>query len=237
MRPALALVLLGVVAGVVFVAFPEIDLAVARQMLATPDRFFLAANAAGEAVVRVKGIAWTATIVFLAAGLAATLVTRRPFLSLDRRRYVFMALCFALGPGVIANLIFKEHWGRARPGHIVEFGGTKAFTPALTIADQCEHNCSFFSGDAAFAFTFLAFALLAPRHRPALAAAAVAFGALVGLARMLAGAHFVSDIVFAGIFMGLTVLVLHRLILGEGGEPAWLRRSEAPASRRQADSR
>jgi hypothetical protein len=37
--------------------------------------------------------------------------------------------------------------------------------------------------------------------------------------------------------MGLTVLVLHRLILGEGGEPAWLRRREAPASRRQADSR
>src|SRR3990170_4642021 len=180
LRPALALVLLGVVAGVVFVAYPGIALAVARQLLAAPDRFFLAANAAGEAVVRVKGIAWTATIVVLAAGLATTLVTRRPFLSLDRRRYVFLALCFALGPGVIANLIFKEHWGRARPGHIVEFGGTKAFTPA------------------------------------------VAFGALVGLARMLAGAHFVSDIVFAGIFMGLTVLVLHRLILGGDREPAGL---------------
>jgi membrane-associated phospholipid phosphatase len=39
------------------------------------------------------------------------------------------------------------------------------------------------------------------------------FGALIGFGRMLAGGHFLSDVVFAGIFSVLTVLILERVLL------------------------
>jgi len=42
-------------------------------------------------------------------------------------------------------------------------------------------------------------------------------GLATGLVRMAQGAHFLSDIVFAGVFMALTVLVVQRLML-EGGK-------------------
>ena len=61
-----------------------------------------------------------------------------------------------LGCGIIANLYFKDTWGRARPVHIEEFGGDKIFTPAFLKSDQCEKNCSWISGEtsAAFSLTF-----------------------------------------------------------------------------------
>jgi membrane-associated PAP2 superfamily phosphatase len=34
---------------------------------------------------------------------------------------------------------------------------------------------------------------------------------------MAQGAHFLSDVIFAGVFMALTVLVMRRLMLGEPG--------------------
>ena len=45
------------------------------------------------------------------------------------------------GSGIIANFVFKENWGRARPVHIEEFGGDKIFTPAFLKTDQCKRNC------------------------------------------------------------------------------------------------
>jgi lipid A 4'-phosphatase len=41
------------------------------------------------------------------------------------------------------------------------------------------------------------------------------FGA--GLIRMAQGAHFPSDVVFAGVFMALAVAGLHRLVFGGRG--------------------
>ena len=59
-----------------------------------------------------------------------------------------------LGCGIIANLYFKDTWGRARPVHVEEFGGNKIFTPAFLKSDQCEKNCSWISGETSAAFSF-----------------------------------------------------------------------------------
>ena len=40
-------------------------------------------------------------------------------------------------------------------------------------------------------------------------AAALAFGAAVGVLRMAAGAHFFSDVVFAGVFAFLVIWLTH----------------------------
>jgi membrane-associated phospholipid phosphatase len=53
-------------------------------------------------------------------------------------------------------------------------------------------------------------AALAPPHWRALAyAAALAFGAAVGLLRMAAGAHFFSDVAFAGVIAFLVIWLAH----------------------------
>jgi lipid A 4'-phosphatase len=205
-------VAIGVVAAALFIAVPQIDLAAARALYLGDGAFLWSHESIG--VVWAKGTRILAQVIIavLAIGLVATLLRRRPVFGLDWRQFLFLLLCFGIGTGIIANATFKDHWGRARPSQIVEFGGDKQFTPAFVIADQCPRNCSFVSGDAAFAFGTLGFALLAGR-RPRYVAAALTFGALIGFGRMLAGGHFLSDVVFAGVFSVLTVLILERIML------------------------
>ena len=54
---------------------------------------------------------------------------------------------------------------------------------------------SFSSGHAAAAFSLLGFALLAKRRRNFWITLALSYGAFVGVARMAAGGHFLSDVV------------------------------------------
>ncbi len=116
----------------------------------------------------------------------------------------------------MANVVLKDNWGRARPRSVVEFGGTKHFTPALIPASECSRNCSFVSGEASSAFVpfFAAALLLLPQLRRTLFGAGLAAGFGAGLIRISQGGHFLSDILFAGIFMALTASALHILLIG-----------------------
>ena len=69
--------------------------------------------------------------------------------------------------------------------------------------------------------------------RPLAYGAALAFGAGVGVLRIAAGAHFFSDVVFAGVFMYLLIWLVHGLIYRW---PA-TRIDEAAAERRLTRSR
>jgi len=132
-----------------------------------------------------------------------------------------LLVVLAVGPGLIVNGILKEHWGRARPRDVVEFGGDHRFTPAIVISDQCERNCSFTAGhpSAGFALAALGYAYVSRRRRWAVFAAATGFGLLVGLARVAVGGHFLSDVLFSGfIVVGLTVWLGNRWI-GRASEP------------------
>jgi len=61
---------------------------------------------------------------------------------------------------------------------------------------------------------FLAPALLLPGIRITLIGTAVLLGTAAGAIRMMQGAHFLSDVLFAGVFMALTVGLLHVAIFG-----------------------
>jgi len=119
------------------------------------------------------------------------------------RKVLFLVLVLVIGPGLIVNLTFKDHFGRARPRDVAEFGGSKHFSPAFTVAGQCGTNCSFSSGDAAGAFFALPLALVLTRRRAAFVAA-LSLGALVSFSRVAAGAHFFSDTA-ASFFVMLTL--------------------------------
>jgi lipid A 4'-phosphatase len=203
--------------GLVLVIFPGLDLLASAQFHSEGTGFVLRGQPLGRFFNDALAMLTKVTSVALLAGLALALLLRRPVLGLDRVQYVFLILCLAIGPGLLANSLFKEHWGRARPRDVIEFGGDKAFTPALPPSDQCAHNCSFVSGDAAQGFFYTAIAFIVPRRRRrAVMAAGVVFGSLVGLERMMQGAHFLSDVVFAGLVVVGTVYCLKWLVLDGG---------------------
>ena len=213
--PGVALVCLaGMAATVVFVSWPEIDLDAARLFVDGSHRFFLERHPLPRLFNTLIDVLAVVLIGSSLAGMAYTGFGRRTLAGYGPRAYAFVIASVAIGPGLVANVLFKNEWGRARPRQIIEFGGTADFTPALVFADQCARNCSFVAGDASLAFATLAVALLAPAvTRARWIAAAVMFGAFIGFIRIIQGAHFLSDVVFAGIFVSLTVLLLKGMIL------------------------
>ena len=168
-----------------------------------------------------RSVPWVAWgIVLVTAGAAIWLfLVGRPLWRFDRKALLFVAFSTALGPGFLANTVLKDHWGRARPVQIEAFGGPHHFTPAPLPAAECARNCSFVSGHAALGFSLVAFAFLLqpgpPRRRGI--GAALAVGGVVGLVRIAQGAHFLSDVVFAGLLVFGTTALLYWWIVERDG--------------------
>ena len=136
----------------------------------------------------------------------------RPLL-VPGRAVVFLISTLVLGPGLVVNVGLKDNWGRSRPIDVPQLGGSEHFTAWWDPRGGCAKNCSFVTGDGSGAFWTLAPAALAPpAWRPLAYGAALAFGATVGVFRMAFGAHFFSDVVFAGVFVFLIIWLMHGLL-------------------------
>jgi membrane-associated PAP2 superfamily phosphatase len=158
---------------------------------------------------------WFGAIVVTAAvvALAVKLILPRRKLLIPARAILFLIVTIALGPGLLVNVALKDHWGRPRPIDVTEFGGTSHFVPWWDARGDCPKNCSFVSGDVAGAFWTIAPAALAPPQWRTLAyGAALALGTGMAALRIVAGAHFFSDTVFAGVFTFLIIWIVHGLI-------------------------
>ena len=120
-----------------------------------------------------------------------------------KQRIKYALIGFIIGPiigsGLIANLFFKDNWGRARPIQVSEFGGEKSFTPAFVKTDQCEKNCSWISGESSAAFSFIAGSIIL--KSPIFFYLNLIIGVLVSFCRVSMGGHFLSDNIFAFSFM------------------------------------
>ena len=227
---AAILALVFVLAALVFTLWPQLDLQIAALFYSAQEGFAL------DRLPIVKAVYWgvwggsrLAVITVILLWLAS-FVFRRGWLASRRRWFGFLALAFALGPGLIADAGLKNHWGRARPHQIENFGGARHFTPALVPAAECDRNCSFVSGHATGAFALMAFGwLAAPRRRAQWLGVAALSGTLVGFVRVIQGGHFASDVVFAfyAVWLGcwLAATLLARLGWLPAGEqiPASLR--------------
>jgi lipid A 4'-phosphatase len=145
-------------------------------------------------------------VVALAVKLARP---RRPLI-IPGRAVLLMITTLALGPGILANVVLKSHWGRPRPVDVTEFGGDQHFVPWWDPRGDCPTNCSFVAGEPSGAFWTVGPALLLPpAWRAAATTAALAFGAGLGAVRMYGGGHFFTDVVFAGVFMFLIAWLTH----------------------------
>jgi lipid A 4'-phosphatase len=195
----------GAVAFLIFLLVPGLDLAVGR-LFYIGDRQFV-----GRELLLIPAIRLAFNIFFYSIcaltliGLVMAARNAEAWLGLTFSRWMFLALCLITGPLVIANIGLKDHWGRARPRDVVEFSGAKAFSAPFPPSGQCDYNCSFVSGEASSIFIVLfAAALLFKSRSRNLVAAGIVLGSLAGLVRMAQGGHFLSDVVFAGVFMAMT---------------------------------
>ena len=136
----------------------------------------------------------------------------RPML-IAGRAAVFLIATLALAPGLMANVVLKDYWGRPRPAEVTEFNGPEKFVPWWDPRGECDKNCSFVAGEGAGGFWTLAPAALAPPAWRAMAyGAALLFGAAAGTLRLSGGAHFFSDVMFSGVFTFLIIWIVHGLI-------------------------
>ena len=114
------------------------------------------------------------------------------------RDTVFILGTLVVGPGILVNWIFKNHWGRPRPVSVDAFSGSHPFVPAWHMSDACITNCSFVSGEASSAIWLLALAvLLPPAWRPLGVRLLLVLALLLSLNRIAAGGHFLSDVLLA----------------------------------------
>jgi lipid A 4'-phosphatase len=214
-RTGLAIALaVAAVVGVVFGVYPQLDLDLAALFYDPATRAFSALNWHWVAHAR---DAATLLITLLVApaffALVGKLVAPRRRMLIAGRAALFLGVTLAFGPGVLANLVLKDHWARMRPVDVTQFGGNESFTPWWDPRGPCPENCSFIAGEPSGAFWTLAPAALAPpQWRPLAYAAALLFGAAMGVLRMAGGGHFFSDVVFAGVLMFMVVWTLHGLI-------------------------
>ena len=128
-RDLLVFCAVSAIAGAILYRFPSIDLFFAG-LFHDPGNGFPAARDPDVQAIR-KAFIWVGYVVF--AGLLLSVSARhlwgRYLFGLTRRSICFIVVFSVLGPGLIVNHVFKDHWDRARPRAIVEFGGEKSFTP------------------------------------------------------------------------------------------------------------
>jgi membrane-associated PAP2 superfamily phosphatase len=206
-----------IVTGVAFGVYPDLDLRVARHFYAVEDashNTFAFRIYPPVMMARNLGL-WVGTVLVIPAVLAllVKLILPRRKLFIPGRAVVFLISTMILAPGLLVNVLLKDHWGRPRPIDVTQFGGEDQFVAWWDPRGRCPSNCAFVSGDVSGAFWTVAPAALAPPQWRALAyGAALALGTGMAAIRVMAGAHFPSDVIFAGVFTFLVIWAVYALI-------------------------
>jgi membrane-associated PAP2 superfamily phosphatase len=128
---------------------------------------------------------------------------------------LFIFLTTSLGAGLLVNELFKEHWGRARPDSIEEFGGSRTYIPPVAKGPPGGGN-SFASGHASIGFSFMVFWFIWRGRRPRLAAWAlvgsIILGSMLGCARIIQGRHFLSDVLWGAYVPAFVCLIFYHYV-------------------------
>ena len=199
-----------VICSLLLSAFPAIDIQISRFFF---DGVYFHLNGQWQTFFR-EGLVYflCASMAFVGGIYALGKMSKRNLCRVNGKTVCYLFLVLILGAGLIVNVTFKDNFGRARPRDIQQFGGSKHFTPAFVVSDQCDTNCSFSSGEGAGAFFSLALAFALRRRRIVLLAA-FGLGSLVSLSRIAAGAHFFSDTVVSFFVMLIVTDVLYHYML------------------------
>ena len=200
-----------VVAGLLFGLYPDLDLMLSAPFY-DPVRKDFALRWLPAMIFMRDAAMWIVAALVAPAfiALAVKIVVPRRRMLIAGRAIVFLVATLALAPGLVTNVVLKDNWPRSRPIDVPQFNGTEKFTAWWDPNGACPKNCSFVGGEASGAFWSLAPAALSPpAWRPVAYGAALLFGTGVAALRLIAGAHFFSDLVFSGVFTFLIVWLVH----------------------------
>lgn len=129
---------------------------------------------------------------------------------------LFLIATAILGPGLVVNAILKDHWGRPRPHQTVELGGAQAYLPPLVMGEPGKGK-SFPCGHSSAGYLLSAFFLIWLRRRAWLATLAllgsIALGTLLGIGRMTAGDHYLSDVIWSAVIVYSLAFGLYYFVL------------------------
>jgi lipid A 4'-phosphatase len=203
---------LGVLATILFAATP-LDIA-AERIFYRPgevDHWPLATRPPFSVLYKMAPLITASLVLAGLAGLAVGVAYRR---EAWRRDAVFVLLSVVLGPGILINAVFKDHWNRPRPRDVVELGGAMRYVPAPLIG---ESGKSFPCGHCSVGYLYAVGWWIWRRRKPAWAAASLAtglaLGTALGIGRMAAGGHFLSDAVWSAIIALSVAHALYHYVL------------------------
>ena len=198
------------ISSLVFVFFPDIDLAVSK-LFYNGNKFPLN-NTLFDYIFyySIKPIIILISIVSIVIFLYNTFNKKNLF-NITKRNILYLLLILSIGPGLIVNATLKENWGRARPLQTIEFGGNKTFTPAFVISNQ--DGYSFSSGHAAAAFSLVGISLLMRKRKKTLFTITFIYAIFVSISRIAVGGHFLSDVITSFFIVCISTSFFYKLLI------------------------
>jgi lipid A 4'-phosphatase len=127
-----------------------------------------------------------------------------------RRPCLVVILTTVLAAGFLVNSVLKQYWGRPRPSQTVTYGGNWDYRPIFPPGTPGK-GASFPCGHCTMGFVFLAAAGFHRRSKLLSiggVTTGLALGTLLSAARVVQGAHFTSDAVWALGVVGMTATAL-----------------------------
>lgn len=186
-----------VMASTVVFWFSDWDLRIAQLFLLTDH--WLLDDFPWWKTVLYDGVTVLAVTVFASSLLVIVISSLRQHYW-RRWAALYVLLVFLVGPGLLVNMVLKDHWGRPRPVQVLELGGQEHYVPPGYFVVN-GHGRSFPSGHSSIGFAFVAFWFLWRERKPQWARLALVFsvtlGTAIGVTRMAAGGHFLSDVMWS----------------------------------------
>lgn len=127
-----------------------------------------------------------------------------------KRAFAYL-LSYALGPGILVNLILKAHWGRPRPNQVEIFGGCTPFVSVPFFPTGLGgHYPSYVSGHGALAFFVTMVGIfIDPQRRDFWFWLGFIYWVIIVLVRLSEGGHFLSDLILAACYVWLFSLIIY----------------------------
>ena len=200
----------------IYAKFPLLDVWISARYFQPGQGFVLASSPVLGALHTWTPRVGLALVALLLAWLAispllAWLLRQRAarLMGFGRRTAVLALLLALVGPGLLGEGLAKQTMGRPRPVQTELFGGTQPFQGPFQIGDNPTEHRSFFSTTAAAGFALMGLGLACgPVWRRRWWIIGLVTGSVLGMARVMQGAHFFSDVVFAFYAVWLSQLLL-----------------------------
>lgn len=223
-------IILFAIISILLAFYPEVDIRFSRMFFSKENGFIYKNNPLILFFFNIIPLCTKAIISFYLIYLTYILLKSHSLKYIISSFVFYLILSNFIGPGLVVNNILKESFGRARPAQVKHFNGSKNFTSAFTLSNECSHNCSFTSGHTSMAcyFTSLAYLRIPYRVRKENKTSIkrllfikkiyftivyitfIIFSLIVGFSRILMGGHFLSDVI-ASCF--ITLFINHLIFL------------------------